>query len=338
MKTSRFGFLNVFGKRLFAFAAIMLLAVAMVAVAACGDDDDNGGDDTTDAPTNGSETTAPAETNGGDVTGEFSIEGSSTVQPFTLELIDAYDAEYPDASVNPPSGLGSGAGITAFINKEVELAQASRMIKDDEVSQAQAAGLDPFETTILRDALAIVVHPDNDVDELTEEQVAKIFAGEITDWSEVGGSGGAITVYTRNEESGTFAYMEEDVIQKVLGSDSGYGDNINKQANAPTGLSAVSGDPAGIFYAGLGNLAEVPEGSVKVLNIAKDDASTAVAPSADTVADGSYPIARGLFYYTDGDPEASDNAALKAFVEFALSPTGQTIGEGLGFLPVAPTE
>jgi phosphate transport system substrate-binding protein len=322
MSSSRYGFLGLSGNRMFAYAAVLLLALAMVAVAACGDDDDD--------------TTAPA--NGGGVSGEISIEGSSTVQPFTLEVIPAFEDAYPDVSVNPPSGLGSGAGITAFINKEVDIAQASRQIKDDEVTQAQDAGLDPFETTIFNDALAIVVHPDNSLEELTEEQVAMIFAGEITDWSDVGGSGGDITVYTRNEESGTFAYMEEDVIQATLGDESGYDADVNKQASAPAGLQAVANDSGGIFYAGLGNLAEIPEGSVKIVKIAADASATAVEPSAETVADGSYPISRGLFYYTNGDPAASDNPAIPAFIEFALSPAGQSIGEELGFLPVAPTE
>jgi phosphate transport system substrate-binding protein len=317
---------------------ILVLAFAAIALVACGDDDDDSS--SSSSSDSGSSAAAAsgdgASSDGSMVEGEFSIEGSSTVQPFTLELIPEFEKEYPDATVNPPSGLGSGAGISAFINKEVELAQASRQIKADEIEQAKAAGLDPYETTILRDALAIVVHPDNPITQLSEEQVAKIFAGEITNWSEVGGEDKAITVYTRNEESGTFAYMEEDVIQKVLGKESGYGDNVNKQASAPAGLSAVAGDKDGIFYAGLGNLSEIPEGSVKVLLVS--GSGDPVAPSADTVADGSYPIARGLFYYTNGDPMQSDNAAIKAFVEFALSPVGQKIGEGLGFLPVGPTE
>ena len=281
---------------------------------------------------NGDKTPAPGQSPG--VSGTVSIEGSSTVQPFTIDLIDAFKDAYPDVKVNPPSGLGSGAGITAFINKEVDIAQASRQIKDDEVTQAQGGGLDPFETHILDDALAIVVHPDNPVTQLTEEQVAKIFAGQITDWSEVGGDGGEITVYTRNEESGSFAYMEEDVIQKVLGKDAAYGADINKQANSPAGLTAVSNDPSGIFYAGLGNIAEIPEGSVKVLKVAKDSASPYFEASKETVKSKDYPIARGLYYYTDGDPTASSNPALAAFISFALSAEGQAIGEELGFIAV----
>lgn len=312
------------GSPFFMVGVLALVLVTFLAFGCSGDNKDENG-------------TSPTRPDTG-VSGTISIEGSSTVQPFTIEAIPAFEDLNPDAHVNPPSGLGSGAGITAFINGEVDIAQASRQMKDDEISQAQANGLDPFETTIFKDALAIVVNPDNPITSLTEEQVAKIFAGEITDWSEVGGDSGSINVYTRNEESGTFAYMEEEVIQKILGADAVYSDDINKQANAPAGLTAVSNDSSGIFYAGLGNLAEIPEGSVKVLLVAKDDASEAVAPSEETVADGSYPISRGLYFYTDGDPMTSSNTVIKAFVEFVLSPAGQAIGEGLGFLPVGPTQ
>jgi phosphate transport system substrate-binding protein len=312
--------------------ALALLGVvallSLIALAACKDNNDK---DKTPAAGN---TPAEGQTPEPSVSGTISIEGSSTVQPYTIDLIELFKDAYPDVKVNPPSGLGSGAGITAFINKEVDIAQASRQIKDDEISQAQAAGLDPFENHILDDALAIVVHPDNPVDQLTEEQVAKIFAGEITDWSEVGGDGGAITVYTRNEESGSFAYMEEDVIQKVLGADAAYSADINKQANAPAGLTAVSNDPAGIFYAGLGNIAEVPEGSVKTVKVAADASSPYYEPSQETVKAKQYPISRGLYYYTDGDPATNPNPAVKAWIDFALSADGQAAGQELGFIPV----
>ncbi len=305
------------------FVAVLFLAMGALALVACGGDDDGSG---------GSNSGNGTPTGGGSsLSGTVSIEGSSTVQPFTLELIPAFEAEYSKVTVNPPSGLGSGAGISAFINKEVDIAQASRRIKDDEIQQARDAGRDPFEVRIFNDALAFVVHPDNPVNNLTVAQVAKIFAGEIANWDEVGGSGG-ITIYTRNEESGTFAYLEEDVIQATLGDDSGYSSDVNKQASAPAALSAVSGDRGAIFYAGLGNLAEIPEGRVKVLLI------NGAAPSAETVANGSYPISRGLFYYTDGDPASNDNETVKAFIDFALSPAGQRIGEELAFLPVGPTE
>lgn len=301
------------------FGLVLLLGAALALfTVACGDDDN----------------ATASKSAGASLSGTVSIEGSSTVQPFTIDLLDGFKKAYPDVKVNPPSGTGSGAGITAFINKEVDIAQSSRQIKADETSQAAAKGLTAFETHILNDALAIVVHPDNPVTRLTLEQVAKIFAGQIKDWSEVGGSGGKITVYTRNEESGSFAYMEEDVIQKVLGKDAHYSTDINKQANAPAGLTAVSGDPSGVFYAGLGNLQEIPQGKVKVLEVAKDASGAGVKPSEATVKDKTYPIARGLYYYTDGDPAKSKNAAVTAFVYYALSAEGQKLGADIGFVPV----
>jgi phosphate transport system substrate-binding protein len=321
-------------RRLLLLSGIVAAVLAVFLFAACSSNDE---DETAPEQPAAGETPMSDVMDETSVSGTISIEGSSTVQPFTIQMLPAFEAAYPDVNVNPPSGLGSGAGITAFINKEVDIAQASRHIKEDEIAQAQAAGLDPYETTIFNDALAIVVHPSNPITHMTFEQVAKVFSGEITDFSEFGGDGG-ITVYTRNEESGTFAYMEEDVIQKALGDEAGYSPDINKQANAPAGLTAVSNDPSGIFYAGLGNLAEIPEGSVKVLLIAADDASEPVEPSAATVASGDYPISRGLFYYTDGDPATSPNPAVTAFIDFALSPEGQSIGEELGFLPVGPTQ
>src|SRR5437667_7721084 len=294
-----------------------VVALLAIAVAACGDDEKDTG-------STGSGTAAATQIP--NVTGTISLEGSSTVQPFSIALIDEFAKVYPDVKINPPSGKGSGAGITAFINKQVDIAQSSRKIKDDEKSQATAAGLDPFETHILDDALAITVHPDNTVAQLTLEQVAKIFAGEIKDWSEVGGSGGAITIYTRNEESGSFAYMNEDVIQKALGKDKTYSPDINKQANAPAGLTAVSRDASGIFYAGPGNLGEIPHGKVKVVPVSRDACSPPVTPSEATVKDKSYPISRPLFYYTNGDPSKATNAGLKAFVDYALSTDGQKLG------------
>ncbi len=308
----------------FRLAVVLFLMVTGLALVAC--DGDDGGSSASPGAGNGASAGA-----GSSVEGTVSIEGSSTIQPFTLELVSEFEDEYSKVTVNPPSGLGSGAGISAFINQEVDIAQASRGIKDDEIQQAKDAGRDPFEVRIFNDALAIVVHPDNPVSELTLEQVTMIFAGQISRWDQVGGSG-SITIYARNEESGTFAYMEEDVIRATLGDDSEYSSDINKQASAPAGIAAVAGDPDGIFYAGLGNLAEIPEGKVKVLLI--DGAE----PTAETVEDGSYAISRGLFYYTDGDPAVGGNEAVKAFIEFALSLIGQRIGEELGFIPVGPTE
>ncbi|MCA9846627.1 MAG: phosphate ABC transporter substrate-binding protein PstS family protein [Dehalococcoidia bacterium] len=331
-------FKRFLGKRTLLLALMVGLMGALLV--ACGSDEESdSGDGEATTPTateasGGGEATASATEAMQELSGSLNIEGSSTVAPYTRLAIEAFEAAHPDVTVTTGE-IGSGGGITAFINKEVPIAAASRQIKQEEIDQAKAAGLDPFETTIFRDALAIVVHPSNTaVESLTFEQVAKIFAGEITNWSEVGGNDADIVLYTRNEESGTFAYLEEDVIQKALGKEAEYSADINKQANAPAGLTAVAGDPNGIFYAGLGNLSDIPAGAVRVIPIAKDDSSEAFEPSEATVASGDYPIARGLFYYTDGDPAQSSDPLVKAYIEFVLSPEGQAIGEEIGFLPV----
>lgn len=298
------------------FATIVLLGALMIACSGRGD--------ATGTPTAGDST---------QLSGKLEIEGSSTVAPYTRLAIEVFEGLHPGVTVTTGE-LGSGGGITAFINGEVPIAAASRPINQEEIDQARAAGRDPYETLILRDALAVVVHPSNPVASLTFEQVAKIFAGQITNWSEVGGADTKIVLYARNEESGTFAYLEDDVIRAALGEDAEYSSDINKQASAPAGLTAVAGDRKGIFYAGLGNLADIPADAVRVVPIARDAASSAVEASEETVASGDYPIARGLYYYTDGDPAASSDPLVKAFVAFVLSPEGQAIGAEVGFLPV----
>jgi phosphate transport system substrate-binding protein len=319
------------GRRaLLAFGLTALGAAALLA-AACGGDD------------GAKDATTPAGNGGASVSGSLNIEGSSTVAPYTRLAIEKFEAANKGAKVTTGE-KGSGGGITALIKKEVPLAASSRKMKQDEIDQAKAAGLDPFETRIFTDALVIVVNPDNTVAQLTEQQVAKIFAGEITNWKDVGGKDGKITVYTRNEESGSFSYMQDDVIKVILGSNAKYGSNVNKQQNAPAGLTAVASDKSGIFYAGLGNLKDLGSDAskLKVLAVAKStckdgsctDGTAFVKPEEKTVKDNSYPISRGLYYYSNGDPQKSGDAVLKAYIAYVLSPDGQKLGETLGFVPV----
>ncbi len=330
------------GKWAFVFAALISI-VALVAVSCGGDDDDDDTTSPTATAASGGTTTAP--TSAPSVSGSLNIEGSSTVAPYTRLAIEAFEKANKDAKVTTGE-KGSGAGITALIKKEVPLAAASRAIKADEVKQAKDNGVDAVEIPIFKDALLIVVHPDNKVAQLTEQQVAKIFAGQITNWKDVGGADSKITLYTRNEESGTYAYMQEDVIQALLGKTSGYSADINKQQNAPAGLTAVSGDKNGIFYAGLGNIKDLGSNAnkVKVLPIAKSKLDSASGTITDdtkfvkgeetTIRDNTYPISRFLYYYSAGDYKTHENKVLTAYINYVLSPEGQKLGEQLGFLPV----
>ncbi len=264
--------------------------------------------------------------------GSLNLEGSSTVAPYTRLAIEAFETEHAGVTVTTGE-IGSGGGITAFINREVPVAASSRPIRQNERDQAATQGLTAHETVIAWDALAIIVHPSNPVPQLTFEEVARIFAGDIRDWSELGGQPGRITVYTRNEESGTFAFIEDEVIRVALGADAEYAPDVNKQASAPGSLTAIANDPTGISYAGLGNIADIPAGSVRMMPIAQDAASPAVEPSEEAVLSREYPIARGLFYYTDGDPAQHPDPLVRAWIEFVTSPDGQAIARQLNLVP-----
>lgn len=311
------------GKHTFLFLALFPLVI--LAAASCGGDDSS------------SPGSVPS--------GNLNIEGSSTIAPYSRLAIEAFEKANSGARVTTGE-KGSGAGLTALIRKEVPLAAASRAITPDEMQQAQDNGVQPVEIPILKDALLIVVNPGNSVTQLTEQQVAKIFAGQITNWIQVGGANARITLYTRNEESGTYEYMQQDVIRALLGKTSNYSSDINKQQSAPAGLTAVARDKNGIFYAGLGNLRDLGENAskVRVLAIAKstiDPASGVVTNSTtfvkgdeSTIRDNTYPISRFLYYYSAGDWKTHSNTTLTDYINFVLSEEGQALGEQLGFLPV----
>ncbi len=311
--------------------AVAALAATMVFAVACGDSGSSSTPTSTPTSSGGGATTPTATTPAEEpLSGSLNLEGSSTVAPYTRRAIEAFEALHDGVTVTTGE-LGSGGGITAFINKEVPIAASSRPIRENEIGQAAQNGLTVHETVIAWDAVAIVVHPSNPVTQLTFEQFAQIFAGEITNWSEVGGPDLRIEVYTRNEESGTFAFVEE-LIKEALGSDAEYGQNVNKQASAPAGLTQVSNDPSGIFYAGLGNISDVPAGAVRVLSISRDASSPAYEPSEETVLANNYPVVRGLFYYSDGDPAESSDPLVKAWIAFVVSPEGQAIARELNLV------
>lgn len=327
MRTTQAGPASRFTKVRWAYRwGALLSLVAMVAISC-------GGDGSADRPPGG---------NG--VSGRLNIEGSSTVAPYTRLAIEEFEAAHPGTTVTTGE-KGSGAGITALIKEEVALAAASRKITADEIDQARANGVTPVEIPILKDALLIVVHPENKVEKLTAQQVAKIFAGQVTNWKDVGGADARITVYARNEESGTYSYMQEDVIQALLGKGAAYSSDINKQQSAPAGLTAVARDKTGIFYAGLGNIQDLGSNAskLKVLPIARStrdssgqviDDTRYVAGDEAHIRDNSYPISRFLYYYSAGDYRTSGNHVLTAYIDYVLSDEGQKLGEELGFLPV----
>ena len=260
----------------------------------------------------------------------FKIIGSNTVTPLTSVWGEEFMAAHPDVSI-AVSGPGSGAGIAALINGTTDVCQASRKIKPQEIDQAKANGIEPYEIQVATDALSVVVHPSNPVSELTITQLSAIYASKITNWKEVGGNDAPIVVLSRDTNSGTHVFFKEHVVQMkgLPAADKSleYGSKVLLLPSTVEGVSEVARNPKAIFYPGLGYVTS----EVKALAIKKTASDSAVLPSVATALDGSYPIARPLLYYTNGVPAG----VVKTFIDYCLSPEGQQKVTGVGYVPLA---
>jgi phosphate transport system substrate-binding protein len=252
--------------------------------------------------------------------------GSDTIVNLALAWAEAYRQVRPEVSISVTGG-GSGTGITALANNTVDIANASRAIKPEEIAAMQAKGIDPLEFVIARDAIAVIVNPHNPVERLTLQQISAIYSGEIVNWSQVGGEDRPIVRLSRETNSGTHVYFLEEVLR--------LGDSENKtffSANtlllpSSEGITAeVRDNPNAIGYDGLGYV--TPE--VKVLAISETPGGIYYYPSVDTVNDLTYPIARDLYMYTAGEPSETE----QAYLDWILSAAAQEIVRELGFVPV----
>ena len=272
---------------------------------------------------------APTTTGPAPLTGTLDIIGSNTVTPITSQWAEEFMKLHKQVNIIV-SGPGSSAGIAALINKTTTFAQSSRAIKQSEIDQAKAVGVNVVETIVAVDALSIVVHPSNPVSSLTIQQLSDIYTGKVTNWNQVGGNNAPIVLLSRDTNSGTYGYFLEEVVQLLLIGKQDKTLNFSPSAqllpSTSTGITEVSKNVNAIFFAGLGYL----DSSVKAVPIKKTATDAAVSPSIATAKNGTYPIARNLYYYTAGQPEG----LAKAFIEYALSTAGQKIVEELGFVAV----
>jgi phosphate transport system substrate-binding protein len=252
--------------------------------------------------------------------------GSDTIVNLALAWAEKYQAEYPDVSISVTGG-GSGTGIAALLNKTVDIANASRQMQAEEITQAKAKGFDPIEFVVARDAIAVIVNPTNPVDRLTMQQISYIYSGVFNNWSQVGGQDRPIVRLSREVNSGTHVYFRDTVVR--------LGDKNNKTLFATDTLllpssegiiSEVRQNPNAIGYDGLGY---VPL-DLKKVAVAKNAASPYVLPSISTVNDNSYPVARDLYMYTAGQP----TGAVKNYLDWIVSAEAQTIVANLGFVPI----
>lgn len=271
---------------------------------------------------NASDSSAPPET--------IYIEnkGSDTIVNLALAWAERYHQINPDVSISVTGG-GSGTGIAALMNGTVDLANASRSIKAEEIEAIKANGAEPVEFVIARDAIAIVINPENPVDELTLQQISDIYSGKITNWQEVGGENRPIVRLSRETNSGTHVYFLEEVLR--------LGDKTNETFFSPETLllpssegigTEVRQNPNAIGYDGLGYVTH----DMKVVAVARAAGGAYVMPSAETVNRGEYPIARDLYMYTSGQP----TEVIAAYLTWIQSPDAQEIVTELGFVPINP--
>ena len=252
--------------------------------------------------------------------------GSDTIVNLALAWAETYQAEHADVRISVTGG-GSGTGIAALINGTVDIANASRKIKDEEIAEAQGKGVNPLEHIIARDAIAVIVNQENPVSELTLQQISDIYSGKITNWMDVGGEDRPIVKLSRETNSGTHVYFLETVLRLGNKEDKTLFSTDTLLLPSSEGIiSEVRSNPNTIGYDGLGY---VPE-DLKMIAIAEEAGGAYVLPAIATVNDKTYPIARDLYMYTDGEP----TGVVKDYLDWMLSAEAQEIVAELGFVPV----
>lgn len=244
------------------------------------------------------------------------VDGSTTVGPIAKAFAEYYMGINPGTNVTV-SESGSGNGAKSLINGSCDVADMSRFMKAREFQAAVTRNIFPVAHVVALDGLPIIVHPSNPVRELTVEQVRNIYLGKISNWNQVGGPDKKIVIVSRDTNSGTYETFNELVMKK---------EKIVKGCEYVGSNGAVRGriqnTPSAIGYAGLGFV----DRSVKALKI------NGIYPAGKTVSNGTYPIARPLYMFTNGYPRMG--SALYQFITIHLSKKGQEIVRRIGFVPV----
>ena len=246
------------------------------------------------------------------------IKGSDTVLPLAQYEAEQFMIENPEKSVTVTGG-GSGVGIAAMIDGEVDIATASREMKDSEFENAEANGITPLEHVVAFDGISVVVNPENPVSELTFDQMRGIYNGSISNWQEVGGEDLEIAVISRDSSSGTYEYFKETVLLEDE-----YRPDALTQPTTGAIVSEVSLNPNAIGYIGVAYL----DDSVKAVSV--DGGEGFSYPSPENIISGDYPLSRPLYFYTDGEPEG----LTKEFIDFVMSEEGQNLVLEVGYFPV----
>ncbi|MDR1602214.1 MAG: PstS family phosphate ABC transporter substrate-binding protein [Tannerella sp.] len=246
------------------------------------------------------------------------IKGSDTMLPLSQKAAENYMKINPSQTVVVTGG-GSGTGISALGEGTTDIAQSSRRIKFDERQKLQKDGKSVREVIVAYDALAVIIHPDNKVRNLTREQLEGIFTGKVKNWKEVGGDDLTVIPYSRETSSGTYEFFKESILKNK-----NYKNGIMSMPATGAIIQSVSQTKGAIGYVGMAYL----NGNVKAIHVSCDGGKTFVEPSVATAKDGTYPIVRALLYYY---MDKSENRA-KPFIDYVMSDAGQKIVSDIGFI------
>jgi phosphate transport system substrate-binding protein len=250
----------------------------------------------------------------------ITIKGSDTLVRLGQRWAEEYMKEYKDVVIQV-SGGGSGTGIAALLNGTTDVCEASRDMKEKEYKLAEKKGITPYRVSVALDGIAVFLHTDNPVEELSLAQLKGMYTGQIMNWKEVGGPDSRIILYGRENNSGTYAFFKKQVLD---GED--YADFTQTLPGTAAVVNAVSKDKNGVGYGGIAWAKAVKFAKVKI-----DAKLPAIEPTVTTVSDGSYPISRELYWFFNGKPTGE----LKQLINWALSPKGQKIAESIDYVPLS---
>jgi phosphate transport system substrate-binding protein len=234
---------------------------------------------------------------------------------------ETYMNLHPDRRIQVTGG-GSGTGIAALINGGTDICEASRPMKDKEKQMVRSRhGKEVTEIPVALDGVAVYVPESSPVQSLSLAQLKSIYGGSITNWRDVGGPDQRIVAYSRENNSGTYVFFKEHVL-----NNEDFAREIQTLPGTAAVVNAVSKDPASIGYGGIAY-----SHGTRSIAIRRDNALEGVKPSLETVESGEYPLSRNLFFYTVGPP----TGGTKEFIDWVLSPEGQKICEAVGYYPLA---
>lgn len=246
------------------------------------------------------------------------IKGSDTMLPLSQKAAESFMKKNPSKTLTVTGG-GSGVGISALVEGTTDIAQSSRKIKFDEKKKLQEAGKSVKEVIAAYDALAVVVHQENSVSNLTREQLEGIFTGKIKNWKEVGGNDEKIVPYSRETSSGTYEFFKENVLKNK-----NYMSGILSMPATGAIIQSVSQTKGAIGYVGLAYLND----KVKAIKVSYDGGKKYVEPSVANAKNNTYPIVRPLYYYY----VATSEGKVKPYMDFILGSDGQKIVSDIGFV------